>query len=475
MERLRTRLGESIALAVLGAAHIGLLASLAGLAPTPLIPVGAGAGALAVSVAVGWRGARDVCAMGRRGVVLSAAAGALSCVIAPWLVALNRYTDAPPGTELIYFAWVLWGALAVLAAAAARLRRPAALVSVLAIGVSAVTAAAAVLASWERPSSFSPLVRYVTEESWMLVAGVCFLGGGLLLTRLMRVHGHARPVLVGGAGAAIAAAVIAVVSWEPRLVLAFAEYGGSLALWAVAWALVWLLSTTMLAGDRAAEVGVTMACAPLLLTGLLAVEGLTGVAGPNPIGWAGVCGGVLLAGAAILGVTSLASSASPVVRWRFWALVPAAVPLMVAIAGLALPALGGSAWADRKGMAFAVTWTLAGWESVAAWIVVASAMLAFVAVARRSAALAVAALVAAAAYPLLDSTPYRTLTRWLPSDVAADLGTEYAWIHFDALTNWPAWLALAGAVAWAALVLSDWMIAHSRREAAVVPRTEDTP
>jgi hypothetical protein len=475
MERLFTRLGEPIALAVLGAVHMGLLSSLAGLAPTPLIPVGAGAGVLAVAVAVGWRGARDVRSMGRRDIALAATAGALSGVVVPWLVALNRYTDAPPGTELIFFAWALWGALAILAAAATLLKRLPALAGVVAIGVSAVTGAAAVLASWERPSSFSPFVRYVTEESWMLVAGVCFLGGGLVLARLMRAHGRARPLLVGGVGAAFAAAVIAVASGEGRLLLALTEYSGSLVTWAAAWAIVWLLFATMLSGDRAAEAGVAMTCAPVLLTGLLAIEAFTGVAGPNPIIWGGVAGGALLLGAAVAGLAGREEPQPPGGRrWRAPAVAAAAVPLAVALVGLALPALGGSAWADRKGAAFQVAWTLSGWESIAAWIVVASAMLAFASVLRRSPMLASAALAAAAAYPLLASTPYRVLTRWLPTDVAADLGTEYAWIHFDALPGWPAWAALAGAVACAALVLTGPLIARRARDQPGRRETEET-
>jgi hypothetical protein len=475
MERLSTRLGEPMALGVLGAVHIGLLASLTGFVPAPVIAAVAGVGALVAAIAVGWREAKGVREMGRRDVVLSAAAGALSWVIAPWIVALNRYTDAPPGTELIFFAWVLWGALALLAAGVARLQRASAVVAAAAIGVAAVTGAAAVLASWERPSSFSPMVRYFSEELWMLGAGACFLGGGLLIARLTRTYGRARPVLAGGVGAAVAAIGIAVATADARLVFAVSQYGGSLVMWAVAWSLTWLVWTSMLSRDRAGEAGVAMACAPALLTGLLALETFTGVAGPNPMIAGGIAGGVLLTGAAILGVRSLESPVGPGAdRPRAWALILAAVPVVVALAGLALPALGGSAWADRKGTAFEVAWTLSGWESVAAWIVAAAALLAFAAVARRSTSLALAALAAAAAYPLLAATPYRSLTGWLPTDVAADLGTEYAWIHFDALSSPPAWIALAGAVACAALVLTGRLIARSSRRAAAGPKTEET-
>jgi hypothetical protein len=56
----------------------------------------------------------------------------------------------------------------------------------------------------------------------------------------------------------------------------------------------------------------------------------------------------------------------------------------------------------------------------------------------------------------------------------ADLGTEYAWIHFDALSSPPAWIALAGAVACAALVLTGRLIARSSRRAAASPKTEET-
>jgi hypothetical protein len=478
MERLSTRLGEPVALGVLGAVHIGLLSSLAGLVPASLIAVAAAAGTAVAAVAVGWREVRDVGRMGARGIALSASAGALACVGAPWIVALNRYTDAPPGSELIFFAWVLWGGLALLAAGLAAPGRRRSVAVLIAVGLVAVTGAAAVLASWERPSSFSPLVRYLPEELWMLLAGACFLGGGLLIARQTRAHGRARPLLVGGVAAAAVGTAVVVFGGGARTMSALSEYGGSLAVWAAAWALLWLVWSSMLAGRHEAEAGVAMTCAPLTLTGLLALETFTGVAGPNPMIAAGISGGALLAVASVLALLRRASLASDGDASggpsRSWMLAAAAIPLTVAIAGLALPALGGSAWADRKGTAFTVSWTLAGWESVAAWIVVASAMLAFASVARRSTTLAAAALAAAAAYPLLTSTPYRTLTGWLPSDVLADLGTEYAWIHFDTLPNWPAWLALCGAVACATLVLSGRLIARSRREAAV-PRMEDTP
>jgi hypothetical protein len=474
MERLSTRLGEPMALGVLGAVHIGLLASLAGLVPAAMIAAVAGMGALVASIAVGWREANGVRAMGRRDVALSATAGALSLVIAPWIVALNRYTDAPPGTELIFFAWVLWGALALLAAGAARLQRPSAVMVAAAVGVAAVSGAAAVLASWERPSSFSPMVRYFSEELWMLFAGACFLGGGLLIARLVRAHGRARPMMAGGFGAAALAIVIALATGDARMAFAVSQLSGSLVMWAVAWSLTWLVWTSMLSRDRAGEAGVAMACAPALLTGLLALETFTGVAGPNPMISTGIAGGVLLAGAAILGVRSLYPPADLVVgRPRVWALILAALPLVVALAGLALPALGGSVWADRKGTAFEVAWTLSGWESIAAWIVVASALLAFAAAARRSTPLALAAVAAAAAYPLLAATPFRSLTGWLPTDVMADLGTEYAWIHFDALSSRPAWIALAGAMACAALVLTGRLVARSSRRGAAGPRTEE--
>jgi hypothetical protein len=265
-------------------------------------------------------------------------------------------------------------------------------------------------------------------------------------------------VLAGGVGAAVAAIGIAVATADARLVFAVSQYGGSLVMWAVAWSLTWLVWTSMLSRDRAGEAGVAMACAPALLTGLLALETFTGVAGPNPMISTGIAGGVLLAGAAILGVRSLYPPADLVVgRPRVWALILAALPLVVALAGLALPALGGSVWADRKGTAFEVAWTLSGWESIAAWIVVASALLAF----------------AAAAYPLLAATPFRSLTGWLPTDVMADLGTEYAWIHFDALSSRPAWIALAGAMACAALVLTGRLVARSSRRGAAGPRTEE--
>jgi hypothetical protein len=57
--------------------------------------------------------------------------------------------------------------------------------------------------------------------------------------------------------------------------------------------------------------------------------------------------------------------------------------------------------------------------------------------------------------------------------VMADLGTEYATIHFDAVPNVPATAALAGAVACAAVVLTGRLLARTPRGAAARSKTED--
>ena len=52
--------------------------------------------------------------------------------------------------------------------------------------------AAAVLANWERPSSFSPFVRYPTEDVAMLVAGAAWAAFSVLVFLWEDTTGYGR-------------------------------------------------------------------------------------------------------------------------------------------------------------------------------------------------------------------------------------------------------------------------------------------
>lgn len=464
MHRALIRLGP---LAAIFAAQIGLMSAIAGRGtPAVAFPL-AGSVVALLAVLAAYRGAfAELRGMGRRDGALAALAGILSVAVAPYLVAVNRASDAPPGTELIFFAGVLWGALAVLVAAASlarsgQTRRFAAV----ALGAcAAVTGAAGVLASWERPSSFSPLVRYAGPEVWMLVAGTAFVAGGLLAARVARARGRAATMLAGALGAVAASAVLSLASADVLMLTASTWAGAPIVVWACAAAATWLVWTWLLcdgvarssgAPVRALAIGgAALMAPPALMSLLIFVERWVGVAGPNPLIWEGVGGGALLLLAGAATIVAAASDRETGHGTPKWVIVCAGAALAVAFAGLAFSAIDASVIAIRDGATVRVAWTLAGWETIAGWVAVSCAGLALASVLTGDRVCAALALLTPASYAALAATPYHVLTRGLPSEIQVDFGTEYASIAFTAVRSWPALGALAGAVFVLVVVLS---------------------
>ena len=465
-----------VSLGVVFAAQIGLLATLAGRVPDAALILAACAGVLAASLATGWRELRDLPGLGIATLGLPALAGALMLFLAPYLVVTHRFSDAPPGTELIFFAAVGWGAIAVGAGAWGLLRdgsRRGAL-SALVGALAAVTGAAGILGNWERPSSFSPLVRYATEEIWMLVAGVAFVAGGLLLTRAATGSlGRSRTLLVASASAFACATVAALVS-PGSLVMGggLGEYGSAVVLWAAAWTVSVLLTTALLGEGRPIAVGGALMTAPALLPLLSGVERLVGMAGPQPIVWGGVAGGSLLLAAGLARLASVAGAgeAAAAPRWLRW---PALALVALALAGLVLPTISAHIFATRVASTVEMTWMLPGWETVPGWAALACALLLVAATFDDASLAALVALLAPAAYWLVANTPYHVLTPLLSSDIQADLGTEYASITFRAVTVWPAVVAVIGTAAGLAVVLSGRLIRRLRPPAAPGPTANE--
>jgi hypothetical protein len=472
-----TRLALPAGLAVAFAAQISLFSSLAGQGvPAAVFPFAVGVAVMLGAPVSGFDELRGLAALGVRDLALAALAGALGLFLAPYLVASHRYSDAPPGTELIFFAGVLWGACMVVYAAGVLWRggRRRGSVSALCGALAAVTGAAGILGNWERPSSFSPLVRFAVESGWMLVGGVAFIVGGLLLARLARTHGSARPVLVSGASAALCGVVAYLVTGAASQTSGLAERYAPLALWAAAAGVVWLLVAEALRSRREVAVGASFMVAPALISLLIFVERLVGVAGPDPLVWGGVAGGVALtaAGVAVLARVRVVDDAEVhPARWLPWT---AGALCLAAAAGLFLPTISAAVSADRGGAALDVNWALLGWETVSGWVAVSCAALLLASAvdgARWSAA--VALVLSPTAYVALGSTPYHVLTRWLPSEVQVDFGTEYASIGFKALTVWPARVAVVGAALGLVVVLSGRAMCPASPAAAVPPKTEE--
>ncbi len=471
-----TRMAAPVALALGFAVQLGLLVSLAGRLPAAALIVALAAiTAVAALVATG-REVRGVVRMGARDIALSALAGSLAIFLAPYLVVSHRFSDAPPGTETIFFAGVAWGAVAIVVAAGAlvwggRRRMAAGAVAGL---VAALTGAAGILGNWERPSSFSPLIRFPAEEAWMAVGGVCFVLGGLLLAWLGRTHGKRLPLLVGSA-AALAASGIALASSREGLsgLAAFGPQSSSVLLWAFAWALTVMLWIDVLSSDGPARAGACLVVAPVMFPALLALERAVGVSGPDPLVWGGIAGGSLLMAAGVARLVRAGDRgaaprrSAPVLLW--YALAVAAV----AAIGLGLPALHAAVSADRAGAVVSWSWIMPGWETVAGWTAVSCALLLVAAVLDDSWWPAVVTVAAALAYPLVAATPLHVLTGWLPPDIQQDFGTEYASIVFRAIPEPTVRAAVFGAVLGLVVVSMHHLAAVIRTRAGAIRTPPD--
>ena len=441
--------GMPAALAVAFAVHVGLTGVLAGRIPAAALVLALSLGALAVALAAAGRPLAAVRSLDGTAVGYAIAGGILGVLAAPALVAANRMTDAPSGSVTVWWISAGWAAVAAAGAAALLWRRSRAdSVGALAGGLAVLAGAAGVLADWERPSSFSPLVKFPVQEVWILVGGVALLCGGLSLVRASRRGGMAGALVVGTAAASVAAGVWFAASGLGPGLRAWAEQPFALAVAALAWGFVALAWPTVLrdAGPTMAAAG--LALAPVLLSLLTLVEQLAGAAGPQPLVFEGVAAGslLLLAGATRLARTG-ASAPHARVRTRLATGVLAA-PAFLAAAGLLLPALRVDVTAERAAGTFAASWMLPGAESVAGWSALALALLLIAAAGDLHPAWpAAATLAACATWPALLAVPTHVLNRWLAPDVQQYYGTEYATLEFAVVRNYPLLLAVAATAA----------------------------
>ena len=393
---------------------------------------------------------RAIAKMGQGSSWGAGVAGVVVFAAAPLAVLAFRRTDAPSGSEVLFFTTAAWGALAVVAASLA-MRRPS--LMQVAGAAAGLLGAATVVANWERPSSFSPFVKFPGLEVGMLLAGVAFAAGSRYLLELVRAHG-VRPVLAvawasalavsvglaavvlltGGSGVSQASGAISTLGVQ--LVLAGLSAG--------AFAVAWASSLEHLGLARSAS---ALYLPPALLTAVAATEGVGRVAlGANPVQWGGALGGVALiavAVAALLGFETpwpIPERRGTDFRLRTLLLRGLAVA-GVLLGGVALvwPVFKVTVVGEVAGKAWSATWEMIGTEASTGWLplVVAFLSLALVFDAdrlswtfpRRSVGL-VLVVAAALTWPFVAETPLRTWTRWLPAEVLQDLGTEYARIDF---------------------------------------------
>ena len=402
-----------------------------------------------VSAFAGTPSIQRVKAAGSKEFAIAGGAGMLTW-LAPQLIVLSqRATDAPSGTETLFFTTAAWALMAALTSLGVREDRPSAS-QVAAVALS-VLGAAALLANWERPSSFSPFIKFPEQELIMLFAGVVFASGLLLGRRSGRALGARSSLWIGVASAAVAAFVLALPAgfgsmqtfqseW-PQLLLA----GAALATLATG-----MSGLVRITGTARATAWLVIV--PVALTGLSVVERLTGVYGPNPIVWPGVLGGTiavlagLLAAQTYRGSTAPSSASDPPARLGFprlplSALALSALATVLAVVSLFLPAF--VAFVDgilESGAEYSVVWRLSGAESAVGWLVLCVSALALALAVdcarqrpvRGLLVAAVSAVVALASFPLLADTPLHTWTRWIPAEVQHAYGTEYARLTFEA-------------------------------------------
>ena len=148
---------------------------------TVLVGVGLLLAALVV-LAVYGRGSVVGDVRSHRSASMLAAFGGVACFwLAPLVVLTQRASDAPSGAVVLFHTTALWGAIAAFSWWVHR--GPRATYLAPAGAVAAVVGAAGLLANWERPSSFSPFIKYLQPELLMLVAGLVFAVGsyGLVL------------------------------------------------------------------------------------------------------------------------------------------------------------------------------------------------------------------------------------------------------------------------------------------------------
>lgn len=452
--------------ALIGAAGLFVTTTVAmsRLADSVIIAAVCAGGALLVAITSG-RSSSKLLAADRNALLRAAAGGVATFMAAPLIALSQRASDAPPGSEVLFFTTTAWGL--VLLAGTAAVRRT---------GFASITGAAmaslggaALLASWERPSSFSPFVRFADRELGMLLAGVVFVAGALAIHASLGALGRRRAALVATASAATAALIVALpgivsgtgaLQSSAGLLVALALMGGLYAVSAI----------RLLDSFGPGSVGAVLLAVPAALTGLTFIERAISIAGPDPIVWPSAIAGMALT---FLGIVALCfmrllpdgearsahSSFKPVV---FGSIVAVAVAIGTLFTG-AMAAEVTGAFGDT----YHASWTMIGAETGAGWLPVVLALLVFGAAwqlqrtrYRAAAVGSIAALFGITTYPWLASLPLRTATRWIPADVQQTYGTEYARLTFEPLHE-PLRLIILALVA--ALAVSVLLIAWRAR------------
>lgn len=385
-------------------------------------------------------------------------AGAAAAVGAPLAVAAHRYSDAPPGSEVLFLTTASWAAVLVLFT----VRRGTWLTS-LAGCVFGLAGVMGVVANWERPSSFSLFVRYRAEELWMLAAGFAWALLWVQLERARKEGSLAAGLTAAAAGTGAAALALSLSRWGA---VGMPEVLGDAGWWSVAAAsaAVWAASVAVFRRGGARLLAAGWFLPAVALTGLTAIEQAFKPLGIQPILLEQAAAGavIVVASAWLVAGADGWHEGAPSTR-SLPAAVLAAGTLVCAVAALATPALLARVTATRAdGSSFQASFTLLGLETVGGWAALGLALVAVAAAlwpgvdARKP---LIVSLVCFAAFVIVWQTPLHTLSSAIPYEIQVDYGSEFASIRFEALSVPWMWAAAGGATLTTALV---WW--RSRRE-----------
>jgi hypothetical protein len=466
MTDARARMAWPLLLMLAFAVHTGMTVALTGRLHGAALAAAQALGALALAAIAAGRPIAAVRAMDARSRAL-ACAGGLAGILGPVaVVAALRMSDAPAGSVVVFWMAGGWAAIAAVAAAGVavrsktRARGPLALAG----GFVAFAGVAGIVANWERPSSFSPLVRFPAQELAILAAGALMLGGAFAVLRAARGRRVDGALVCAAAAASAAGLVWWGVTGVSSGFASLAEQPVQVVVAALSWGAVCLALPRVLRAEGPARVGALIAPAPLLLSALIWLEQAVGAAGPQPMIVTGVAAGCVTLAAGSLVLWSSAQAAPEAATRRRLRVAASCVPLALAGVALAFPAIIAHANVSGSAGSFVGSWTLLGWESVAGVTAMALAsLLAALALTRERLWAALAALAAYAAWPWSLATPMHVLSGFLPPGVEQYYGTEYGSIDFtSAPAPWMTAAVVACAAGFAAFIAFDmWRRFHT--------------
>lgn len=432
------RSASPLVLVLAFATLVQLVVVLAGRLPAAPLVSALMLGALVVALLATPSPLRRLRSLGRGPAAMAAVGGLLAILGAPALLVGSRMSDAPAGSIVVFLMSGGWAAVAAIAGAVLAVRAGQRMSASWAVtgALLSLAGAAGVVACWERPSSFSPFVRFAVQEAVMLIGGLLLITGGLLLVRVARASDRGGVLICAAAAALVASLVWWGVSGPVSGWASIAEVPLAVGVAALAWGLVCGSWVEVLRHRGPSVAAACLAVTPLLLSALSLLEQAVGVAGPQPLVVPGVIAGSLvsIAGCAALLQSTRARRAA---RNRIIS-IAAGVPVVLAVVALALPAIAVSVSVTVTGGEFSGSWSMHGIESVIGWSVLALSVLvsvgAFDAMPLRPAVAAIAAFVA---LPWLADVPTHVWNATLAPEIQHYYGTEYGSIAFAALPNFP--------------------------------------